>query len=172
MTDWNAIRAEYIGTFATFPALSEKYGVPLSTLKRRAYKDGWPEGRKQARTIAIQKQAEKTADVAAENAAIAARIKQKMLRRLEREIDALPDSVGSEMRQSVSERVYDDEKKGRLDKVKDVSKAYNLYDLAQAYMKLTGDMVTDGGTEVPDDGFISALEGSAAEDWNDEGSSV
>ncbi len=172
MPNWDEIRAEYIAGGISQRSIAKKYGISEATLMKRAHIEKWATLREDAVNKGIALAQQKAADISAESAKIAARIRQKMLRRLEREIDALPDSVGSEMRQSVSERVYDDNNKGRLDKVKDISKAYSLYDLAQAYIKLTGDMVTDGGAEVPDDGFIKALEGSAGEDWNDESSSV
>jgi hypothetical protein len=60
------------------------------------------------------------------------------LRKLEREIDALPDMIGSETRNSVTEM---DTGKGKRTQ-KEVMKAYKLRDLAAAYKDLTADMVT------------------------------
>lgn len=45
-TDWTAIRAEYITTDIGLKKLSDKYGVPLATIKRRCSKEGWVEERK------------------------------------------------------------------------------------------------------------------------------
>ena len=80
---------------------------------------------------------QKTAEAASSNAEIAARIKSKLLRKLEREIDALPDMIGSETRNSVTEM---DHGKGKRIQ-KEVTKAFKLRDLAAAYKDLTADMV-------------------------------
>ena len=58
--------------------------------------------------------------------------------RLEREIDALPDLIGSETRNSVTEL---DGSKGKKTQ-KELTKAYKLRDLASAYKDLTADMMT------------------------------
>lgn len=75
---------------------------------------------------------QKIADSAAENATVAARIKAKLLRKLEKELDSLPDSIGTETRQSVIDR-----EKGRT---KEATKVFKLRDLAAAYRDLTADM--------------------------------
>lgn len=81
---------------------------------------------------------QRIAEKAASNAEIAARIKAKLLQKLEREIDALPDMIGSETRNSVVEKSNG---KGKSI-IKEAAKAYKLRDLAAAYKDLTSDMVT------------------------------
>lgn len=93
-----------------------------------------------------------TADAASENAAIAQRIKSKLLKKLEKEIDALPDSLGSETRQSIIENEYFTNEKGKLigtkpKKAKEATKAYKLRDLTAAYRDLTDDMNLNTNSE-------------------------
>ena len=138
--DWNAIRAEYIGGGTSYRKLAKKYGVSINVLSPRATVEGWVNMRKEAETKATAKALQKTADIAADNATIAARIRTKLLRKLEREIDALPDMIGSETRNSVTENEFSKDGR-RIQKVKEAAKSYKLRDLAAAYKDLTADMV-------------------------------
>jgi len=138
--DWNAIRAEYIGGGTSYRKLAKKYGVSINVLSPRATVEGWVGMRKEAETKATAKALQKTADIAADNATIAARIRTKLLRKLEREIDALPDMIGSETRNSVTENEFSQDGR-RIQKVKEAAKSFKLRDLAAAYKDLTADMV-------------------------------
>ena len=45
--DWQAVKIEYItDADASYRSLSEKYGIPRSTLEKRARREKWPEERK------------------------------------------------------------------------------------------------------------------------------
>lgn len=44
--DWDKIKAEYLAGDATYAELAQKYGVSVSTLSKKATKDGWVLGRK------------------------------------------------------------------------------------------------------------------------------
>ena len=147
--DWNAIRAEYIGGGTSYRKLAKKYGVSINVLSPRATVEGWVNMRKEAETKATAKALQKTAEIAADNATIAARIRTKLLRKLEREIDALPDMIGSETRNSVTENEFSKDGR-RIQKVKEAAKAFKLRDLAAAYKDLTADMVQteQGGNEL------------------------
>lgn len=46
--DWNKLKKEYVKGGVSYRQLSEKYGVPLGTLKRRAGNEGWKKMRDQA----------------------------------------------------------------------------------------------------------------------------
>ena len=138
--DWNAIRAEYIGGGTSYRKLAKKYGVSINVLSPRATVEGWVNMRKEAETKATAKALQKTADIAANNATIAARIRTKLLRKLEKEIDALPDMIGSETRNSVTENEFSQDGR-RIQKVKEAAKSFKLRDLAAAYKDLTADMV-------------------------------
>jgi Zn-dependent peptidase ImmA (M78 family) len=138
--DWNAIRSEYIGGGTSYRKLAKKYGVSINTLSPLATAEGWVKMRQEAQDKATAKALQKTADIAADNATIAARIRTKLLRKLEREIDALPDMIGSETRNSVTENEFSQDGK-RIQKVKEAAKSFKLRDLAAAYKDLTADMV-------------------------------
>ena len=81
----------------------------------------------------------------ADNSTIAARIRTKLLQKLEREIDALPDLIGSETRNTILENEYLTNDKGKAIgnkplRAKEASKAYKLRDLTAAFKDLTADM--------------------------------
>jgi hypothetical protein len=138
--DWNVLRAEYIGGGTSYRKLAKKYGVSVNTLSPIATAEGWPKLRQEAQDKATARTIQKTADIAADNATIAARIRAKLLRKLEREIDALPDMIGSETRNSVTENEFSQDGR-KIQKVKEAAKSFRLRDLAAAYKDLTADMV-------------------------------
>ena len=134
--DWNRIKTEYVTGQMSLRKLSEKYNVSFSTIRSRAEREQWSKDRERTRIKISQKAVKESADAAADNAIVAARIKSKLLRKLEREIDALPDNIGSETRNSVVEKTGG---KGKSI-MKEAAKAYKLRDLAAAYKDLTADM--------------------------------
>lgn len=137
-TDWNAIRSEYIGGGISQRELAEKYGVSEAYLIQKANKEQWRKDRDEAVKKGLEKSKQKTANAISSNAEIAVRIKRKLLTRLEREIDALPDLIGSETRNSVTEM---DGSRGKKTQ-KELTKAFKLRDLAAAYKDLTADMMS------------------------------
>jgi hypothetical protein len=138
--DWNVLRAEYIGGGTSYRKLAKKHGISVNTLSPIATAEGWPKLRQEAQDKATAKTIQKTASIAADNATIAARIRTKLLQKLEKEIDALPDMIGSETRNSVTENEFSQDGK-RIQKVKEAAKSFKLRDLAAAYKDLTADMV-------------------------------
>ena len=145
-TDWNAIRAEYIGGNISQRKLAEKHGVSPDVLMQKANKEHWKQDRDKAVSKGLAKSQQKAADTIADNATLAARIRSKLLRKLEKEIDALPDLIGSETRNTLLENEYLTNDKGRPignkpARAKEVSKAYKLRDLTAAFKDLTADMV-------------------------------
>lgn len=66
MADWAAIRAEYIAGGTSFRKLAEKHGVSFNTVKGRARRERWTEGRRKACEIAATKAIEMTATAVAE----------------------------------------------------------------------------------------------------------
>ena len=138
--DWNVLRAEYIGGGTSYRKLAKKYGVSVNTLSPIATAEGWPKLRQEAQDKATARTIQKTADIAADNATIAARIRTKLLRKLEKEIDALPDMIGSETRNSVTENEFSKDGR-RIQKIKEAAKSFKLRDLAAAYKDLTSDMI-------------------------------
>ena len=166
---WDEIRAEYISDHTvSFGDLERKYGVSHQAISKRAKKEGWQEYRKKVIADASKRVAEKAAKVNAENAEIAARIKQKLLKHLEKEVDNLPEGTGTEMRANIQDRIYNDDN-GRLMRIKETSKSYRVRELIGSLAELSkGIQADEEKTEVADDGFLAALNGTAADDWNEE----
>ena len=144
-TDWNAIKAEYIGGNSSQRELAEKYGVSPDYLMKRANKEHWKQDRDEAVKKGLEKGQQRAADAIADSATVAARVRAKLLRKLEKEIDALPDLIGSETRNTLLENEYLTNDKGKAIgnkplRAKEASKAYKLRDLTAAFKDLTADM--------------------------------
>lgn len=164
--DWNVIRAEYVAGGISQRKLAEKYGVSYPTLRKQADSKGWVKEREAATRKAVEKASQDVAKSAASNAVTAQRIRAKLLARLEREIDALPDSIGTNKRKAVTEYEYDGK---RPKKQKDIATEYKLRDLTAAWKDLTeGLVIAEEKEDTTDDGFLEALKGTAAEDWADD----
>lgn len=142
MPDWQALHDEYIAGGISQRKLAAKYGIDYGRIRDKSIRDGWVKDRERAMSKAQAKVEQKIATTAADNATIAARIKAKLLRKLEKELDSLPDSIGTETRQSMIER-----DKG---KTKEATKVFKLRDLTAAYKDLTDDMQTAAGIDVED----------------------
>ena len=142
MPDWQALHDEYIAGGISQRKLAAKYGIDYGRIRDKSIRDGWVKDRERAMSKAQAKVEQKIATTAADNATIAARIKAKLLRKLEKELDSMPDSIGTETRQSMIER-----DKG---KTKEATKVFKLRDLTAAYKDLTDDMQTAAGIDVED----------------------
>lgn len=147
--DWNAIRAEYIGGGTSYRKLAKKYKVNYNQISERGSREGWVKLAEEVRIKTLSRSVQKSAEAAADNAAIAARIRTKLLRKLEMEIDALPDSMGSETANTARENIYSQDGK-RITSVKEAGKVYKLRDLAAAYKDLTADMQIAGNSDIED----------------------
>ena len=123
--DWNRIRTEYQTGTASLRDLSKKYGVPWSTLRARAYREKWGEGRKNAQTKIEQKVVKEAEKKAADNATLAADIKRKGLLILDRMMDEFETVKGTEHRDYTGRNLTDIKR---------------LRDLTAAYKDLTDDM--------------------------------
>ena len=149
MPDWHKLKIEYISGDISLRKLSEKHGVAWSTLRSRAFREAWGKEREKARTKVKQTAIKKTAETAADNALIASRIRTKLLLKLEKEIDALPDLIGSETRNSFIDNEYQG-KSSKPTKTTEFSKSFKIRDLTAAYKDLTGDLTTtdNAGSEL------------------------
>ena len=141
--DWLTIRNDYINGGGSYRKLAEKYNVKFSALREVAFKEEWvaakAEQMNKIRNETAQKTAEKIAESEAEIASIRSRLRLKIMQELESRI----------------------EKAGR--------NGMEFRRLVQSYKDMCE--ITDGiGTpEENDDGFLEALNGTAGEDWSDEG---
>jgi hypothetical protein len=123
--------------------LAKQYGVSETTLMKKANAEKWNQLRREADSKAAIKAQQKTADIAANNATKSERIRAKLLNILEREVDALPDSIGTELYKNTSNMAYEGEKGGRMTKRNDGGKKYKLTDLTRAYRDLVDDRQID-----------------------------
>lgn len=95
--DWLAIRNDYINGGGSYRELSEKYGVPQSTLRKRAASEKWADAKADNRnkigTKTEQKTQEKISDALSEEAAAKARIRLKLIKMAENWVDRQDGSV-------------------------------------------------------------------------------
>ena len=95
--DWIKLRTEYISGTGSYRELSEKHGVPESTIRKRGAKDGWVAAKEEQRnricSEAEQKAAEKNAEALSEEAAIKSRIRLKLMKMAENWVNAQGEQV-------------------------------------------------------------------------------
>jgi len=120
---------------------------------QKANREHWKKDRDKTFSKSIATVQQKTANAVADNAVIAARIKAKLLRQLEKEIDALPDSIGSETRKTIVDNKFGDGKDkksavyGQVVHSEELSRSYKLRDLTAAYKDLTADMPKENSAD-------------------------
>lgn len=102
MTDWAAIRAEYIAGGTSYRKLAQKYSVSFSTVKRRAKVEGWTALQAQAYALAATKSALLTADAAATYDQKIYQTADKLLNRVGEAIDCIDSTDTGGMRQLAS----------------------------------------------------------------------
>ena len=116
--DWDAIREEYVAGGVTQRALAERYGIPYTTLKRRAAAGKWSALRDAVRS-------EPAEDSGGDSDTdIALRTRRKLLTVLERMADDIPGGA-------LTEYKTQDDSAVRL---------FRLKDFTSAYKELTGDL--------------------------------
>lgn len=91
--DFSAIKAEYITTNMSYRALSEKHGIPITTLSETAKREGWVALRKQARDKAVAEFVEATAHDHAKRALRLNEVADKLLD----VIDGALSNIGSDI---------------------------------------------------------------------------
>ena len=183
--DWLKIRNDYINGGGSYRKLSEKYGVPLRTIAKHAKDEEWQKLKKENCNAIATTLRQKTADA----------IVQNELSRLSRLLE-ISDSLIDKIEQAVSEldmaqvtnkkktKVIEYKNHERPDKptkeiieeheeilaVQSIIDRKGLQQVAMA-LKAVFDMTAEenGDTDENDDGFLEALNGTAGEDWNDEG---
>jgi hypothetical protein len=130
--NWAKVKSAYVAGGISQKKVAERFGIPWSTLQKRAAKEGWTKSREKAREKAVQKTVQKNADKIADNATIAADIKRKGLELLNRLFDDFNQYTATE------HRAYDD--------ARNLTDIKRLRDLTAAYKDLTGDIQsTDNG---------------------------
>lgn len=89
MTDWKAIKAEYIRGGTSYRKLCAKYGVSFSNLTRRAGKEKWTDLRQQSEDRSTTKIIEKVSDESSDKGTKIIDVANKLLDRLSQAIDIM-----------------------------------------------------------------------------------
>ena len=89
MTDWKAIKAEYIRGGTSYRKLCAKYGVSFSNLTRRAGKEKWTELRQQSEDKSTTKLIEKVSNESSDKGTKIIDVANKLLDRLSQTIDMM-----------------------------------------------------------------------------------
>lgn len=102
--DWQTIAEEYITGEISMRSLAVKYALPRSTLRSRAYREGWIERREAFQRAAAQAEDGTSSDPAAEETPLSPeravyeseifRVTDKLVRRAEEILDG-PEAVGA-----------------------------------------------------------------------------
>ena len=88
--DWKRIKAEYIAGGISYRKLAEKYGVPRTTLERKAKDEKWTDLRRQAEGKAEAKMVDAISDDAAEKAVNIIDVADKLLGKISALMDGIP----------------------------------------------------------------------------------
>ena len=89
MTDWNAIKAEYIRGGTSYRKLAVKFGVSFNTLKTVAIREKWTDLRQQASNKATTKLVDKIGGQNADRSAKILDVADKLLTKISETIDAM-----------------------------------------------------------------------------------
>lgn len=86
MTDWQAIKTEYITTQTSYRKLAQKYGIHYQAICNRSKEEGWIAQREQYRNNTITKTVEKISNKQADKMARIDDLADKLLEKLEQAI--------------------------------------------------------------------------------------
>jgi transposase-like protein len=95
MTDWNALKAEYIRGGTSYRKLAEKHGVSFNTLKTVAIREKWTDLRQQTSNTATTKLVDKIGGQQASRSAKILDVADKLLNKISITIDTM-DVVDSQ----------------------------------------------------------------------------
>lgn len=184
--DWMAIRNEYLTTGIAYRPLAEKYGVSLSTLSKRAKKEGWVKKRDKTcdkiETKVIQKTQDAIVDKELNRIEKIYLVSDKLLEKLDRAVDELDlHLVTNKTRTRVIE--YKDEKaigkptKEVIEDVEEILQLAGIVDrsglksIASALKDIKDVQTTlDGGTnqKLNDTNILEAIRGTSTDIFEDD----
>jgi hypothetical protein len=95
VTDWNALKAEYIRGGTSYRKLAEKHGVSFNTLKTIAIREKWTDLRQQTNNTATTKLVDKIGGQQASRSAKILDVADKLLDKISITIDSM-DVVDSQ----------------------------------------------------------------------------
>ena len=101
MTDWNALRLEYVTSGLSYRALAEKYGVSYRGLRSRGGAEGWPDLRRAHRDRLLREAMDSDARRYAERMERIRSVSDRLLEKLEKAVEELE-------LQSVVQRIRED----------------------------------------------------------------
>ena len=101
MADWQAIKTEYITTDTSYRKLSQKYGVNVTNIAKKASAEGWVEQRKQYANETQLKTLEKISQQEANRAVKIHSVADKLLLKIEALVDR-PGMVPKDVRSLVA----------------------------------------------------------------------
>lgn len=100
--DWDKVKNEYIASQATMRELSRKYDIPVSTISKRAKREGWQKTVQQIVDKSEQKIVERISDRRASNADKAMLMLDKLMDKLMEGIESVDKKDISGMKQLVT----------------------------------------------------------------------
>lgn len=183
--DWLKIRNDYINGGGSYRKLSEQYGVPLRTIAKHAKDEEWQKLKKENCNAIATTLRQKTADAIIES-------ELSRLNRLLNISDSLIDKIERAVTELDVAQVTNKKKtrvieyknklnsskptKETIEEIEEIREVRSIVDrrgLQQVAVALKAvfDMTAgeNADTDENDDGFLEALNGTAGEDWNDEG---
>lgn len=181
MTDWNAIKTEYVSTSISQRALAGKYGVAPTTLRRRVKNERWDEERGAIRRKAAQATAAVVVEKEADRASRILSLSDRLADRIEQAIEQL-DRTTAKTKTRVREIEYgDSDAKGKPtreviaeeENVVEVSTIVDRLGLQQLTTALknikdiNAELDSDSGEDSEDDGLLAVLSDSAEDDWEE-----
>ena len=176
--NWKKIRAEYIKGGISQRKLAEKYGIPVSTLMRRAQTENWVNSRTdcECKTDAklVQKIAESESDQLAQMAVDGTSALQKILRLANLDLDELLKSGSTRITRKFNINkqgtppVKATEEKNLGTTTTAVVSAMRTLGLDAASKLAKEKLKLDSGIDqvTGDDGFLDALDGAQPDAWS------
>lgn len=182
--NWIAIRTEYETANISYRKLAEKHGVSFPTLRDRAKREGWTKSREVTRDKVITKTLQKTvtkiaereADRNARHITILDKLLDKAEQIIDSELNVHLDMFGKvhkspivvvERLEAMSKIIERAQKGQRAALGLDKEIERQRLELERKKLAIMENKNGSNFGDIPDDGFIAALEGKASDTWND-----
>ena len=149
MTDWNAIKAEYIRGGISYRKIAEKYGVSFNTLKTVAIREKWTDLRQQASNTATTKLVDRIGGQQASRSAKILDVADKLLDKISETIDMM-DVVSSQSLKNFTSALKD------LKDIKGIKSDIDLKEQEARIAKLQKEAMAE---EKQDNEIIVTIEG-------------
>ena len=147
MADWQAIKTEYITTDTSYRKLSQKYGVNVTNIAKKASAEGWVEQRKQYANETQSKTLAKISQQKANRAAKVQTVADKLLNKIEAMVDSeklLDTKAIRALTAAVKDLKEIQSIKSELDEKEQRARIANLEKQANQEAKETATLVVEG----------------------------